>query len=361
MSGLDKKDIVLVVDDTPENIDVLLGVLGTEYIVKASRNGEKALKIARGEDPPDIILLDIMMPEMDGYQVCKRLKDDDATKDIPVIFITAKTAEEDEVKGFELGGVDYITKPISPPVVLARVRAHLALKREKQLLQENLRLREDVEQITSHDLKSPLTSIIGSPELIKYEPLTEDQLMLVNLIEAAGYKMLNMINLSLDLYKMEKGIYEVMPESLDLLAVIKEIMAENKSVIRHQRLSIDILMNGTPVTDADTFILCGEKLLLYSMLSNLIKNAIEASSKDNRIIIQLSRKENFIIRIHNQGVVPLEIRDTFFEKYATAGKAGGTGLGTYSAKLIAEIHEGNIFLESSEENGTEVTVTLPGV
>ena len=361
MSGLDKKDIVLVVDDTPENIDVLLGVLGTEYIVKASRNGEKALKIARGEDPPDIILLDIMMPEMDGYQVCKRLKEDDATKDIPVIFITAKTAEEDEIKGFEIGGVDYITKPISPPVVLARVRAHLALMREKQLLQENLRLREDVEQITSHDLKSPLTAIIGSPELIKYEPLTEDQLMLVNLIEASGYKMLNMINLSLDLYKMEKGIYEVMPESLDLLAVIKEIVTENKSVIKHQRLSIDILMNGTPVSDADTFILCGEKLLLYSMLSNLIKNAIEASSKDNRIIIQLSRKENFIIRIHNQGVVPLEIRDTFFEKYATAGKSGGTGLGTYSAKLIAEIHEGKIFLESSEENGTEITVTLPGV
>ncbi|OSM01719.1 response regulator [Magnetofaba australis] len=118
---------ILVVDDTPENIDVLSGVLRGEYKVKAALNGDKALRIASAESKPDMILLDVMMPEMDGYEVCRRLKADPATARIPVIFITAKSEQEDERRGLELGAVDYITKPISPPIVKVRVRTHLAL------------------------------------------------------------------------------------------------------------------------------------------------------------------------------------------------------------------------------------------
>ena len=117
---------VLVVDDTPENIDVLVGILKDEYHVKAAINGEMALKIVHAT-PPDIILLDIMMPGIDGYEVCRRLKADYTTRHIPVIFITAKIGMQDEIMGFELGAVDYITKPVSPPIVKARVRTHLAL------------------------------------------------------------------------------------------------------------------------------------------------------------------------------------------------------------------------------------------
>jgi len=119
---------VLIVDDTPENIQVLMETLKDQYTIVAAINGEKALKMALTEPRPDLILLDIMMPGMDGYEVCRRLKADEQVRDIPIIFVTAKTEVEDETLGFEFGAVDYITKPFSIPVVKARVKAHLELK-----------------------------------------------------------------------------------------------------------------------------------------------------------------------------------------------------------------------------------------
>lgn len=116
---------VLVVDDTPDNLSLISGLLKDDYKVKVANGGERALRIAAAENTPDLILLDIMMPEMDGYEVCRRLKASAQTCDIPVIFLTAKAEVDDEKKGFELGAVDYITKPISPPIVMARVRTHL--------------------------------------------------------------------------------------------------------------------------------------------------------------------------------------------------------------------------------------------
>ena len=127
MSGADKK-LVLIVDDTPTNIAVVSGLLKDSFQTKVATNGEKALAIATGPEKPDLILLDIMMPGMDGYEVCRRLKDNPATRDIPVIFLTAKTEEVDEEKGFDVGAVDYIHKPFSGPIVLARVRTQLALQ-----------------------------------------------------------------------------------------------------------------------------------------------------------------------------------------------------------------------------------------
>ena len=132
---------LLIVDDTPENIDVLRGILKQEYKIKVASNGEKALKIAQSGFPPDLILLDIMMPEMDGYEVCQRLKANYATAKIPVIFVTAKGETTDESQGFEIGAVDYITNHVSPPLVLRRVRTQLALYDEKRLLDEMVKER----------------------------------------------------------------------------------------------------------------------------------------------------------------------------------------------------------------------------
>ncbi len=134
---------VLVVDDVPENIDVLAGILRPEYKVKVSLNGEKALGIAKSAPAPDLILLDIMMPGIDGYEVCRRLKADLTTRKIPVIFVTAKGEVRDEALGFEVGGVDYITKPVSPPIVQARVRTHLALYDQARALAGLVRKRTD--------------------------------------------------------------------------------------------------------------------------------------------------------------------------------------------------------------------------
>ena len=127
---------VLVVDDTPDNLALMHGLLRDLYRVKVANNGERALQIARSAPPPDLILLDIMMPGMDGYAVCRLLKQEAATRDIPVIFLTALAETEDERKGLELGAVDYITKPISPPIVLARVKNHLALKASADFLRD---------------------------------------------------------------------------------------------------------------------------------------------------------------------------------------------------------------------------------
>ena len=131
-----ERQTILVVDDTPDNIALLSTLLKDRYKVRAANNGERALAIAASQPRPDLILLDIMMPGMDGYEVCERLKIDPHTADIPVIFLTAKVQVEDEEFGLRLGAVDYITKPISPPIVLARVETHLTLKRARQFLQD---------------------------------------------------------------------------------------------------------------------------------------------------------------------------------------------------------------------------------
>jgi adenylate cyclase len=128
------KRTVLVVDDTPENLSLMSGLLKGDYVVKIAPSGVRALQIANGETPPDIILLDIMMPEMDGYEVLRRLRADPKTSEIPVIFLTAMSSAEDEQRGLELGAVDYIAKPISPPIVLARVHNHIALLDQKRTL-----------------------------------------------------------------------------------------------------------------------------------------------------------------------------------------------------------------------------------
>jgi putative two-component system response regulator len=130
-----EKNTLLVVDDTPGNIAVMCGILGADYTIKIANSGQLALKIVASQ-PPDLILLDVMMPDMDGYEVCRQIKENEAIRHIPIIFVTARGEVEDETLGFELGAADYIVKPVSPPIVHARVRAHLALSDQRQYLQQ---------------------------------------------------------------------------------------------------------------------------------------------------------------------------------------------------------------------------------
>ena len=147
-----EKNTLLVVDDTPENIDVLRGILGADYTVKIANNGQLALKIAAVQ-PPDLILLDVMMPGMDGYEVCRQLKQDEATRHIPIIFVTARGEVADETLGFKLGAADYITKPVSPPIVHARVRAHLALSNQRRDLEQLVAKRTGELERSNHQLE----------------------------------------------------------------------------------------------------------------------------------------------------------------------------------------------------------------
>ncbi len=138
MESLDypEKASILVVDDTPDNLTLMADLLKDHYRVRVANNGERALKIVQGDTPPDLILLDIMMPGLSGHEVCEQLKADSRTREIPIIFLTAMTAVEDEKKGLEMGAVDYITKPISPPIVLARVATHLKIKAAADFLRD---------------------------------------------------------------------------------------------------------------------------------------------------------------------------------------------------------------------------------
>ena len=166
MEGYFDKQTVLVVDDTPDNLSLMSGLLKDIYKVKIANNGERALKIAMTGTPPDIILLDIMMPVMDGYETCRHLKANVETRDIPVIFLTAKVEIEDEIRGFELGAVDYITKPISPPVVLARVKTHLQLKRMSDYLRDqNAFLEDEVRRRTQEVVATQEVTILTMASL----------------------------------------------------------------------------------------------------------------------------------------------------------------------------------------------------
>ncbi len=143
------RPVILVVDDTPDNLTLMAELLQDRYAIKVANNGERALRVAAGTPPPDLILLDIMMPDMDGLEVARRLRADPATRYIPFIFITARSQIEDERQGFELGAVDYITKPVSPPILLARVHTHLTLKAAKDFLKDqNAYLESEVQRRT---------------------------------------------------------------------------------------------------------------------------------------------------------------------------------------------------------------------
>ena len=154
------KQVVLIVDDTPDNISLLSGLLKDQYKIKIATNGLKALQIASSLPGPDLILLDVMMPEMDGYETCRRLKADPATSDIPIIFLTAKSQVQDEEMGLRLGAVDYISKPISPPIVLARVATQLNLVRARHLLQDQNKHLESLVQDRTRKLAKMQDAII---------------------------------------------------------------------------------------------------------------------------------------------------------------------------------------------------------
>ena len=237
-------------------------------------------------------------------------------------------------------------------------RQQKELQHQNDILRENIKLREDVARITCHDLKNPLNTIINYPKLIAKDNLTAMEVELLEKISASGYKLLNMINLTLDLYKMEQGIYQLAPEPVNIINVLNDIFQELKGLILAKKISFRHRLNGSDLSENPVFLVRGEKLLLYSMLANLIKNALEASPNNATIVIDMQEAPIAEIAINNPGTVPEDIRKIFFEKYSTSGKRKGTGLGTYSAKLIMEAHGGTISMHSSEYEGTTLYVTF---
>ncbi len=357
----------MVVDDTPANLILLQQMLNdTGFDVAVFPGGRLALAAA-GRKPPDLILLDINMPEMNGFEVCERLKADEKLKEIPVIFISALNDTNDKVRGFSVGGIDYVTKPFQFEEVQARVNTHLSLcaarrelKRQNEILQENLQLREVVEQISMHDLKTPLNAFFNIPNMFLNEKnLTPKQTKFLNLLLQAAEQMMEMIHRSLDIYKMERKTYQLTPVPVDVLKIVRELLRTFAGLVTSKNLVSVVLFEQKPANDNDIFEIQGEEYLFFSLLSNLIKNAIEASPEGKTIVVSLSGSPQPTIAITNQGVIPSQIRGRFFERYATFGKERGTGLGAFSAKLIATTLGGTLSFTSDEADGTTLVIALP--
>ncbi|MBF0126159.1 MAG: response regulator [Magnetococcales bacterium] len=361
---------ILIVDDVRENVDVLRDILAG-YVRMVALNGAQALKIAQSNHPPDLILLDIMMPDMDGYEVCRQLKTDAGTADIPVIFLTAKNSVPDESLGFALGAVDYITKPISPPLVLARVKTHLQLQRtlatlksqhatiqqQYQELAAASKLREDVKYLMQQDLKTPLNEIISGVNQLYMNgrPGDQEAKSFYSVLKSTN-QLLTMINVSIEMYKIEQGNYQLNPQPINLMPVLSDVVKFEQHRLDLKGLTVKLLLNGRTPQVGERFFVFGEELLCYSMFTNLLQNAIEASVEQKEIIIFLEGNDPSIIKMSYQDKLPVVDQERFFVKYIADGDY--KRYGPYAAKMIAEIQNGSIALKTSG-HGVTVMVGLP--
>lgn len=357
---------ILFVDDDQAVLDSLRRGLHGCYDVTVALGPEEGLRVFTEEGPFAVVVSDLRMPGMDGVQFLHRIKEQNPLS-IGIMLtahgdLTTAMAAVNEGQIFR-----FLTKPCPLDCLSRALTAGLEQYRlaaaEKELLRvtlENARLKEDVERITRHDLKSPLTAIISLPQLLRLaDNLTDEQREMLTCIEDAGYTVLSMVNLSTALFKMERGDYALAPTSVNLVPVIRKIISLHEETARHHDLCLELTLDGRPIGE-EVFSILGEELLCYSMLANLIANAVEASPDGSTISLDLgSSRGQASIAIRNRGAVPESIRTRFFEKYATAGKCKGTGLGTYSARLIARAHGGDISMRTDEAWGTEVRISLP--
>lgn len=345
-----KRSKILIVDDTEVNIDILVEFLGDIYDVSTASDGFTALESVAA-NPPDLILLDIMMPGLDGFGVCEKLKGDAATSDIPIIFVTTLSDITTESRGFDLGAADFITKPFSSAVVRARVKNHLALR-------EAARFKADVEQITRHDLKSPLNTVIDLPKRMLLSENLSDRLRdMLQRIEDAGRSLLAMNNLASVLFKMEQETYTLTRAKMDLTAVTRKVLSALEDTARMRGIKLQLLVDGADIPAPIHFM--GEELLCHSMIWNIVDWAVEASPREDIVLVSVESTSPSMIRIDITGrtEAPLELRDIFFEKYA-GDKKHGTGLKTYSARLIARTHGGDAIV-SSKDDKIVISIFLP--
>nr|WP_281172424.1 hybrid sensor histidine kinase/response regulator [Desulfonatronum lacustre] len=364
-----------MVDDEQINLNVLKAIFQDTYQTISAASGSQALELARADPAPDIILLDIQMPDMDGYEVCETLKDDPRTRDIPILFITVMSKETDEAKGLRLGAVDYIPKPFDPSVVHARVNTHLTLRRtltdlarRNSILEDALNMRDSVERIVRNDLKRPLMDILNrSDRLLATRDLPASLRETVRDIERSGFELLEMIAASIDLWKLERGVYQLDPHPVNLTRIVQTVLRALSPLEAMENKAVRFITEDAPAS----IMIRGEELLCYSMLLHLIKNALEADPPDRPVTVALEHpprqdtdqegRSRIRVRIANSGVVPLEIRTRFMEKGATWGKPDGKGLGAYSARLIAETLGATLQVHIDDENQrTEIVLEFPG-
>ncbi|HUI31427.1 MAG TPA: hybrid sensor histidine kinase/response regulator [Candidatus Acidoferrales bacterium] len=368
---MDERQKILAVDDAPDNLillDKLLKRRGFD-VVNAS-SGKECLSKSISEHP-DLIILDVAMPEMSGFETLKHLRENEITKGIPVIILTANSKDAKSIEeGFTLGADEYLTKPIEQDELIARVRSILrAVKAEQDLEQ----LKADFQSMLVHDLRSPLSVIIGVLELAANGEFDKNPVDLKEFLGSAldtSQKMLTLINDILDVAKLEAGKLQLNKQPNDFNVVVGSAVARLKVLAREKEISLTIREEkNIPICEFDS----GK---LEQVVTNLVSNAIKFTPKDGTVNIRTYVK-------HFDDEVPglkgdyaaLDVEDTgvgissdeiplIFDRYrqvksAQASKQKGTGLGLTIVKRVTEAHGGKVFVESSLGRGTRFSVVIP--
>ncbi|MGA2974609.1 MAG: hybrid sensor histidine kinase/response regulator [Spirochaetia bacterium] len=369
---------ILIVDDTPANLHVLTEMLASAgYRARPTPSGALALRAAQTEQP-DLVLLDIRMPEMDGYEVCRRLKTIESLKAVPVIFLSALTDASDKVEAFAVGGVDYVTKPFQLEEVLARVETHLRIRKLQKELENSNRslaatntelrdleaLRDSLFHMLVHDMRSPLTVVSGCLQVIQEleaGDLTADGRTLLRDARGSVNALIGMVNSVLDVSRMEAGRMPLKKETCDPAAIAREVFAQLE-LLRQKR--------AFSVTTADPPVLvAADRDLLSRVMQNLIGNAIKFTRSEGGAIevsVQgLASSVRVTVTDNGMGIAP-EDQQRIFDKFAQveaarASRRSSTGLGLTFCKLAVEAHGGCIGVQSAPNKGSSFWFEIPAV
>ena len=357
---------VLVVDDTIENLRLLSNMLSEEgYDVRAVTNGPQALQAVE-RDPPDVILLDITMPEMDGYEVCRRLRARDHSKDVPVIFLTALTDTADKVRAFEAGGVDYVTKPFQLEEVLARVKTHVALRQARVALAGSYRrlrsleqLRDDLVHMVVHDMRSPLLALLVNLRFLKRpgSELSDNGRETLNDAIQSAEAVSRMANDLLDVSRLEDDKMPLQRAVWDLTQMACEVRSALGTLDRDRH--IDIESPGVVAVTCDG-------ALVRRVVENLVANGIAHTPSGSHLRISIAGGDGRVrVAVDDEGPgVPPEARERIFEKFASvetrwARSYHSAGLGLAFCKLAIEAHGGTIGVDSRVSAGSTFWFELP--
>ena len=357
-----RKSTILIVDDGPTNLFVLGKILRSEkYETLFASNGIKALELARTE-LPDLILLDIMMPMMDGFEVCRRLKQDYITKDIPIIFISALHETSEKIKGFNIGGVDYITKPIQPKEVVARVAVHLGLKRSQEELTSANSAKDKLLAIIGHDLRGPLGSLIQALDMIiKLDDKLDKQkrLGMMTDLHKGAKRTFDLLENTLFWAHSQRGDIAYQPADLEVKTIVDDTIRTLSDLAQEKTIRLHSDVHETLAVHAD-------KNMLTIVLRNLISNALKFTPESGEVkVTAIAEKEFMEISVVDNGVgVSTENRKKLFDlenHFTTFGTRNekGSGLGLLLCKEFVEKNGGMIRMESLKKGGSAFKFTVP--
>jgi two-component system, sensor histidine kinase and response regulator len=363
--------LLLVVDDNPLNVEPLCDLLeAMGYRVEKALDGATALRLVE-ECSPDLILLDIMMPGMNGFEVCRRLKAEPRYARIPVVFVTALSDTDEKVKAIEAGGDDFLTKPFNRPILLARIRSLLRLKDASDEIESSYRklqalerMKDDLMKMIVHDLKSPLSGVLATLEVVldgDAGELNADQRQLLFDAQGHGNTMLQLIDDLLELARLEESSLVVERERVEVDRLIRSVAEEWKVRLERGGATLHVDDGAGLVIHADAY-------LLRRVFGNLVGNALRHAGPAVRIEISARPEpqgQAVLFSVADNGVgIPPEYHELIFRKFGSLQRADAagsvsSGIGLTFCKLAVEAHGGRIWVESEAGKGSAFRFRIP--